>query len=313
MENKIESVSATKLQVLPSTPATQVKVSKETSYVLMNNDMWRSLLCDIKCDECCEPSLDVIAKGAFVFSTKIEMICKNCNKIFCSIFSSPQETETKCFESNKRFVEAFLKIGKRHTALEIFSMAVGIHAMDKKTFSKCVHTLFEEKKILKNEILEISRTIIRKRHEEIDEPKAEDEIIDITVSYDGTWQKRGHTSLNGIGLVVDVLTGLVVDFKVLSKYWPECTAAKKDLDGNSAEFFLWHEGHKAECSENYSGSSNAMEMKAAEILWRRSISDCRMRYTNNLSDGDAKTFQHLSSLNVYGNTKITRSSVKRVA
>ncbi|GFY21630.1 uncharacterized protein TNCV_1167751 [Trichonephila clavipes] len=54
-----------------------------------------------------------------------------------------------------------------------------------------------------------------------------------------------------------------------------------------------------ECSKNYVGSSNAMEVKAAEILWKRSIKNCGMRYVSILSDGDAKTYQHLSSLNVY--------------
>ena len=34
--------------------------------------------------------------------------------------------------------------------------------------------------------------------------------INITVSYKGTWHKRGHTSLYGIGIVTDVVTGLVI-------------------------------------------------------------------------------------------------------
>ncbi|GFW23881.1 uncharacterized protein TNCV_945651 [Trichonephila clavipes] len=44
-----------------------------------------------------------------------------------------------------------------------------------------------------------------------------------------------------------------------------------------------------------------MEVKAAEILWKRYIKNCGMRYVSILSDGDAKTYQHLSSLNLYGN------------
>jgi hypothetical protein len=45
-----------------------------------------------------------------------------------------------------------------------------------------------------------------------------------------------------------------------------------------------------------------MEMKAAEILWKRSVNACGMRYVNILSDGDAKTYQHLVSLNVCGSS-----------
>ncbi|GBM53832.1 hypothetical protein AVEN_24107-1 [Araneus ventricosus] len=51
------------------------------------------------------------------------------------------------------------------------------------------------------------------------------------VSCNGPWQKRGHTSLYGIGIVVDILTGLVIDYEIFSKYCPECTTAKRDLEG----------------------------------------------------------------------------------
>ncbi|GFT09557.1 uncharacterized protein TNCV_797601 [Trichonephila clavipes] len=142
-------------------------------------------------------------------------------------------------------------------------------------------------------------TIVRKHHEDL--LGTANGVIDITVSYDGTWQKRGHSSLYGIGIVIDILTGLIIDYEILSKYCPECTTAKRDLGENSAEYSIWYKSHQKECSKNYVGSSNAMEVKAAEILWKRSIKNCGMRYVSILSDGDAKTYQHLSSLNVYGN------------
>ncbi|GBM42296.1 hypothetical protein AVEN_235009-1 [Araneus ventricosus] len=50
-----------------------------------------------------------------------------------------------------------------------------------------------------------------------------------------------------------------------------------------------------------------MEVKAAEILWKRSVEKCSMRYMNVLSDGDSKSYQHLLELDVYGdNTKISK-------
>ncbi|GBN44071.1 hypothetical protein AVEN_22480-1 [Araneus ventricosus] len=92
------------------------------------------------------------------------------------------------------------------------------------------------------------------------------------VSYDDIWQKRGHTSLYGNGIVVDILTGIVIEHEILSKYFPECTTVERDLGEQSADFLhLWYEAHKPECSENYVGSSNAMEVKAAKILWTRSV------------------------------------------
>ncbi|GFW45679.1 uncharacterized protein TNCV_3246161 [Trichonephila clavipes] len=289
------NASLSKLQMFPSTST--FCTSENSAYVLMNNDMWSALLSNTKCDECDMCSLDVECNSAYGFSTKIELKCKSCRKIFNSVFSSPRDDDSNCFDANKKLVEAFLKIGKGHAALELFSMAIGIHAMDKKTFSKCLHKLYEEKCSFKEDILEISRKVVRKHHEDL--LGTANGVIDITVSYDGTWQKRGHSSLYGIGIVIDILTGLIIDYEILSKYCPECTTAKRDLGENSAEYSIWYKSHQEECSENYVGSSNAMEVKAAEILWKRSIKNCGMRYVSILSDGDAKTYQHLSSLNVY--------------
>ncbi|GFU85514.1 uncharacterized protein TNCV_2256211 [Trichonephila clavipes] len=101
----------------------------------------------------------------------------------------PRDDDSNCFDANKKLVEAFLKIGKGHAALELFSMAIGIHAMDKETFSKCLHKLYEEKCSFKEDILEISRKVVRKHHEDL--LGTANGVIDITVSYDGTWQKRG--------------------------------------------------------------------------------------------------------------------------
>ncbi|GFV56574.1 uncharacterized protein TNCV_1803831 [Trichonephila clavipes] len=100
------------------------------------------------------------------------------------------------------------------------------------------------------DILEISK-VVRKHHEDL--LGTANGVIDITVSYDGTWQKRGHSSLYGIGIVIDILTGLIIDYEILSKYCPECTTAKRDLGENSAEYSIWYKSHEEECSENYVG------------------------------------------------------------
>ncbi|GFU75106.1 uncharacterized protein TNCV_2480941 [Trichonephila clavipes] len=152
----------------------------------MNNDMWSMLsLSNTKCDECDMCSLDVECNSAYGFSTKIELKCKKAaEKYLISVFSSPRDDEAIVSMQIKSSFEAFLKIGKGHAALELFSMAIGIHAMDKKNFSKCLHKLYEEKCSFKEDILEISRKVVRKHHEDL--LGTANGVIDITVSYDGT-------------------------------------------------------------------------------------------------------------------------------
>ncbi|GBN25946.1 hypothetical protein AVEN_273347-1 [Araneus ventricosus] len=94
---------------------------------------------------------------------------------------------------------------------------------------------------------------------------------------------------------------------MLLQYCPECTTAKRDLGEHSADFSIWYKTHRPEYSENYVGSSNTMEVKAAEILWKRSLEYCGTRYTSVLSDVDFMTCQHLLELDVYGDSmKITK-------
>ena len=73
-----------------------------------------------------------------------------------------------------------------------------------------------------------SREQIRQAYADVDPDVAEllrqdaDAVINIGVSFDGTWQKRGFSSHYGIGVCIDILTGLVIDYEVLSSYCHAC-------------------------------------------------------------------------------------------
>eukprot|EP00795_Rhopilema_esculentum_P010108 gene10108-18768_t len=43
-------------------------------------------------------------------------------------------------------------------------------------------------------------------------------VLNIGVSFDGTWKNRGHSSHNGAGAVIDLLTGLPIGSETLTKY-----------------------------------------------------------------------------------------------
>ncbi|GFU72356.1 uncharacterized protein TNCV_933071 [Trichonephila clavipes] len=93
-------------------------------------------------------------------------------------------------------------------------------------------------------------------------------ITDIDVTFDGIWLTRGHSSQIGVGCVIDLLTGFVMYFEIMSKRCIECEHAKSGLEENSAEFHVWYEGHISSCAINHVGSSCAMEQEAALKLWQ---------------------------------------------
>ncbi len=135
-----------------------------------------------------------------------------------------------------------------------------------------------------------------------------DAVINIRVSFDGTWQKRGFTSHYGIGVCIDLITGLVIDFEVLSSYCHACALkenARREKNITEEEYNTWKEKHD-DCTKNFSTSSKAMEQESAKRMWGRSKSRHHLRYTQMLSDGDSTAFREVVALNPYPGPEITK-------
>ena len=62
------------------------------------------------------------------------------------------------------------------------------------------------------------------------------------MSFDGTGQKRGHSSHNGVASVLDLVTGFPVEFEILSNYCNKCKIAEGLPD--DAE---WKAKHSVNC------------------------------------------------------------------
>ncbi|GFS67050.1 uncharacterized protein NPIL_230011 [Nephila pilipes] len=73
----------------------------------------------------------------------------------------------------------------------------------------------------------------------------------IAVAVDGIWQKRVHTSLNGVITVTSIDTGKVIDVDILSKY---CICSNKG-------------SHQKDCSRIFEGSSGSMEVEGASRIF----------------------------------------------
>ena len=151
-----------------------------------------------------------------------------------------------------------------------------------------------------NVVLQQSADVVRAMHSATNPGDVDDSPVYITVSFDGTWQKRGHMSMHGVAAVIDIMTGLVVDYEVLSMYCHSCSLKKAHLGADTAVFAEWYATHRDDCSVNYHGSSNAMEVEAAKRLWLRSVHTRGLMYTGMLGDGDSKAYQAVVDLEPYG-------------
>jgi hypothetical protein len=109
--------------------------------------------------------------------------------------------------------------------------------------------------------------------------------------------------LYGVGLIIDVKTGLVVDYEVLSKFCKACVIAQKRTM-TPDERAEWEESHKPFCEKNFHGSSKAMEKEAAIRMWRRSVEKNNLQYTQMLSDGDSSAYKAVVDVAGYPVTKL---------
>ena len=109
-------------------------------------------------------------------------------------------------------------------------------------------------------------------HEKMGKPL--NEVIDVIVTVDGTWQKRGRTYLFGVVVVIARVTGQVLDVEVLSKH---CGACKMNEGLSSEEYEEWYADHEENCECNYKGSSNAIEVEGVKRIWLRSEVDLKLR------------------------------------
>jgi hypothetical protein len=64
-----------------------------------------------------------------------------------------------------------------------------------------------------------------------------DDILDLTVSLDGTWKKRGHQSMYGIVFLIEADSGYCLDFETLSKRCELCEAKQRTL--TAFQFKKW--------------------------------------------------------------------------
>lgn len=281
------------------------------SYVIVNLKCLDELLHNISCDMCGNKTLAFHTRDFQGFACRISMKCTTCDGEKSSVLTSNRvvnsESSTRApFDINRRVVQAFTNIGRGHSAIEQFSAVLNVNSISLSSYNDHLKIITATNTTVAQNsmhaIREEVKTVYREKNITDDN---RNEPVDIAVSFDGSWHKRGHTSLYGVGFVIDILTGYVVDYAVISKYCHACQLATKDLGVDSPEFSIWKLGHKSECQQNYSGSSGGMEAFAAELLWKRST-DYGLRYTTLLSDGDSKTFNHLQNLKIYGPIKLVK-------
>ncbi|KYN50510.1 hypothetical protein ALC57_00149 [Trachymyrmex cornetzi] len=153
---------------------------------------------------------------------------------------------------------------------------------------------------------ETVREFSMKRAAEDEKKQTEENRLNtgISVSGDGSWRKRGFSSLFGVTSLIGWFTGKILDIEVKSKYCKACEHWKNKLD--TAEYGEWFETHADQCQANHEGSSGKMEVDAVVEMFQRSEALHGLQYANYIGDGDSKTFKGILDVQPYENLLVTK-------
>ncbi|GFS11484.1 hypothetical protein ElyMa_003087600 [Elysia marginata] len=189
------------------------------------------------------------------------------------------------------------------------SEGLGMPSMNEKTWRSHLSAIARQTDSIKQHILQQTREkVVNYYHETEPDAFDADGVLSIEVSYDGTWAKRGFTSKIGAGAVIEIMTGLVVDFHVMSSYCQLCTVVGDPFsksDPKAYEEWLQHHQSTTLCSRNHDGTAGYMEICGAVTMWGRSLQH-KMRYTQFVGDGDAKTIAAVNGRKFYGDVVVTK-------
>ena len=153
---------------------------------------------------------------------QLHTYCTSCDAVLKSTYSSERidgDTSGNVpFVVTRSLVYANMDMGVGHGGLVKQFRHLDMNVTNSTTDSSHVKEVAYANKVAVTPVLDEAVTVIRQTRSALDTLTEEDDIIDLAVSFDGSWMTRGHKSLYGIGCMVDIITGLVIYFVALSMY-----------------------------------------------------------------------------------------------
>ncbi|GFU73307.1 hypothetical protein TNCV_4731241 [Trichonephila clavipes] len=190
---------------------------------------------------------------------------------YCQIEVHPHDKEKTAFTTGQGLMQ--FKLAKKLCAF------LGLPFLSKLAFRN------QERKLLKA----TERVAQEDINAALSEIKGSNSFTKCGISIDGTWQRRGYSSLNGCVSAISVDTGKILDIEVMTQYCHICAK------GNS-------QSSKHVCS-NYKGSAGNMEVVGAYRIFERS-NVRNVQYNEYYGDGDSKGYESVK--NFYGINTVTK-------
>ncbi|EDO36497.1 predicted protein [Nematostella vectensis] len=245
----------------PSQSTAKVSDAKVTGYRFVDMDILSNIFALLRFGDCCEFCLvlgedEHNRKGC---ASKLRLTCQNCDWKHITYTSKVQG---QSYEVNRRLVYSMRTLGKGHTGARKLCLLMNMPPPPTaRAFTKNSRTLLKHVK-------EIATKSMGDSAKELKADKS-DGPTNCGASFDGTWQKRGFSSLNGCVTGISIDTGKVLDMRI---------------------------ARNTVCKANFRGSAPAMEPEGVQRIFNRSVETHNIRYTEYYGDGDCKSFNRVEKV-----------------
>lgn len=238
-------------------------------------------------------------------ASAVELVCSSCGHAFEGPLAE-KRTPMRFYDVNRRSAMAMRMIGRGRESLRTFcaimDMPEPVYGRSYQAHCAALHEAAIEVGA-KNMKQSADELLLMRQADGLDHPSH------VAVSTDGTWMRRGYSSLFGVQTVISYDTLKVLDVEVLSKHCNMCKVWKSKLQSKAisqVEFDAWKAVHADVCDINTHVSSPAMETVAVVKMWNRSEEVNNLQYTSYIGDGDSKGFSAVLAQKPYGDVNITK-------
>ncbi|MBP1527417.1 MAG: hypothetical protein H9Q66_05815, partial [Spiroplasma ixodetis] len=283
--NPDQPCSASKQKLTDQLPLYNQFVSDEAapfSYSIVNLNSINELLNKVCCCKICHQPINIFARHINGLAENIHIKCESCtnnDQFMCNSDKLDFELDGESqsfYDINTRLVYGMRSIGKGQYEAQTFCGIMNLPPPTTQYQKTC--------KLLASAAEQVCSESMREAVEEA--VSLNDDNRDIDAAFDGSWQKRGHNSMNGVITSTSVHTGRVIDCEILSKFC-KCENRLKDV-------------HDDNCAANYIGTSGGMEVEGVSRIFDRSLAQHNIRYKTYLGDGDSRAFKAVCEKQPYG-------------
>ena len=233
-----ETASSSKIEEIV---CDEVQDKHISGYRLFDMDILKNLICSLACPECSMTMLDFVEqfnmkKG---LASYVSIVCKHCNysrnsytsKTFFPSFEKSKSTKgMKSFEVNMRMVYAMRNNGTDYSGIETFCAVMNLpKPMRRTNYDKTSNALRNAVKIIAEQTMQEGAESLKQENG--------DSPVNTAVSVDGSWQKTGFTSMNGVVTVISVNNGKILDSEPMSR---RCKACAVKINENKNDLLAFN-------------------------------------------------------------------------